>query len=114
MKIARHAGFILLAFVAFANGNEGWAGPCDTCAKIEQKLAEFRGEKEDLARLLERNRLFLEQLRRKGPVSPSVEIKASSNSFMIAVKKETIENHEQGLNKLFAKFNCSRCPSGKK
>jgi hypothetical protein len=109
VRVGCHVGFILLAFLVFANGNEGFAGPCDTCVKIQGKLAEIRTRKEELAKLLERNRLYLEQLRRKGSLSPSVEIKIQSNQFVATMERETHENHEQALGALSAKFNCSRC-----
>jgi hypothetical protein len=109
VKPGRHAGFILLAFLAFANGNEGFAGPCDTCVKIQGKLAEIRVQKEKLAGLLERNRLRLEELRKKGSLTPSIEIKFQSNLFMSTMEQEISENHEQALNALAAKLNCSKC-----
>jgi hypothetical protein len=108
--ITRHLFFILLMFLVFANRNEAFAGPCDTCAKIGGKLAEFRARRNDLQRLLGRNQQALDQSNRQGAGEASKQIKLTSNIFIITVELETIENNEQRVNAFAGRIGCSRCP----
>jgi hypothetical protein len=110
MKIVfRHLSVILLAFLSFANLNVAFAGPCETCLKLERGLAKFGARKDALKELLERNRTYLEQAGRNGASAASIQIKTTSNIFMITVELETIENNEQRVQAYLAKLGCSKC-----